>query len=217
MVEISVGRNEMKKDIYLCGTNHFDLEGPKKLKKVLKKISPDVIAVESNKKDLEKSIKDHKEFLKTIKNIQTGLKKLNDKTNKNLVKVFYSSIGYEMWVSKEYVKKKKIKIVYLEEGFIDKIVKEVIKFLEIKDILKIFEFNIKDFQKKMDSLYKKKTNKKRDKFKLIERNKIFAKKIKEIDGKVLVICGIDHIQGMKPNLRTLLSKYDPEIINLNKK
>ena len=211
----------MKKDIYLCGIVHFDLEGPKRLKKVLKKIRPEIIAIEYDKRGAKEMIKEHQNCLKIIGDIRSGLKKLNNKFNKDLIKKVCYSLGYDVWIPKEYAKKKKVKFIFLEnKKIVDKVVKDVSNYVEI-ELMKDFESGTEEFQKRMDKVYKekstdfgKKRDKIREKLKIVKRNKTFAKRIEKINGRILVLCGIEHIKGIEPNLKTLLAKYKPRVISL---
>jgi len=205
-----------KKEIYICGVNHLDFNGPKNLRKILKKIKPEIITLEYTKEDYKEIIKDHQDWLKNIKEIQKGIEKLiKEKPNKKLIKEIFSTIGYEAWVSDEYALNRKVKIVFLEDREIsEKATEQILQKIDIKNFfIKSFGAKTEDFQ---EEIRRSKGNKKISGLaEVVKRNKIFARKIEKLDGKILVICGIYHLKGQEPTLKKLLAKYKPKIIDLS--
>jgi pheromone shutdown protein TraB len=207
----------MTKEIYLCGTNHLDFKGPKKIKEILKKIKPEIIGLEYTKKDYNDIIKNHNIWVKDMKKLQKGSEKIaKKKTSKKLVRDVFSTAGYEAWVSYDYSKENRVKIIFLEDEKISKpIEKYVLKSIGKKGIvefIKDLSLPEKKFNKKIKEV---KGNRKISKWmKLTERNKIFSKKIGKLDGKILILCGEKHINGEKPTLKDLLKEDNPKILKI---
>lgn len=97
------------KQLYVIGTCHVDLKGPKRLEALLREISPDIIALEFHK-DREISLKKKKGFLdREDKEMEEILKKsgipLTPKQKKIILEIsrkFNSLTGYEFTTSRNY-------------------------------------------------------------------------------------------------------------------
>jgi hypothetical protein len=106
--------------LYLCGTVHLDLVGPKRLRKILETIAPDHVAIESYPEISEEVLKRRKEY----ENIdgETLLQKIRDNSpiptegiRVDTALALSSCAGYEVWVPYEYARKTDAQIVHIED------------------------------------------------------------------------------------------------------
>ncbi len=103
-------------NLYLIGTNHFDLRGPIRLEKFLNMVRPDTLGIEMRSQQYESSLYSHEmvlhnSFANTMKNIalygcEKGL----------LLEQLAEISGYEVWKTTEYkIREQGVRLVCCDE------------------------------------------------------------------------------------------------------
>jgi pheromone shutdown protein TraB len=125
----------LDKRIFLLGTVHVDMQGPRRLEGILKAISPDVIALEFNKdaENLIDSMKTtpEKEQEMTDKIIKETKLKLTPEQRNTLLKIGEATRfipAYELRTCRKYVQEKpKTKLEYIDISFLENGEQEFVK------------------------------------------------------------------------------------------
>ena len=215
----------MVKGLYLCGTVHLDLAGPERLRKVLQTLTPEYVAIESYP-ELSQEVLAKRKELAGIDG-KTLLQRIREKSKTPIegiradsALVLSNILGYEVWVPFEYAEKTGAGIIHIEDkecaeritkGFLDGILADQEKAGPIIEMLK---FSPKTLKSIFDFCYEFDTNEGDDTTELIERNRVFAERIRKLDGKVLAVTGKNHVYGTEPTLQTLLGDYNPKAFKL---
>ncbi len=218
---------KMKNEIILCGTNHVDLKGSERLKKILEKEKPEIITLECAEEYLKDELKLRKyiESKKLILKYSTRRMEFTPfnqseivKMDRNTISQFLSSINFEISTIKEYCEKNNAKLICIEKKeLVDKVSKELHKDIKkgvlwrFKTIPKeIFELSEKQFQEIIDGHYRDLDNReigKEDPTKLIDRNKHMVNEIQKIKGKkILHVSGAGHIFGKSQTMYEMLKE-----------
>ncbi len=90
--------------LYLVGTDHDDLRGPERLKKILNFLKPKYISIEFEEKEAEKSIDFHFSKIPQIIEIAKKGGGLENDSCLEKIEKFLSLSGYEIWVPHNYQK-----------------------------------------------------------------------------------------------------------------
>ncbi len=215
----------MIKGLYLCGTVHLDLVGPERLRKVLQTLTPKYVAIESYP-ELSQDILNKRREIVDIDE-QTILKKIRDKSKMPVEGVRADSalallncVGYEAWVPFEYAERTGAQIIHIEDkkraqkitkNFLEDILTDPLKAGPFIEMLKL---PLKTLKNIFDFCYELGLNKGDDPAEVTERNKVFAERISQLDGRVLAVTGLGHIYGEEPTLHTLLKNYNPTSFKL---
>ena len=215
----------MIKGLYLCGTVHLDLAGPERLRKVLDTVKPDCVAVESYPALSQEILEKRKEIVEMTE--QTLLQRLKDKSKVPIDGVRTDSAlallncaGYEIWVPHEYADKTGAQIAHIEDegrskrisnGFLENILSDPKKTEPFIEMLKLSPKTLRNI---FDFCYELGAQRDNDICEVAERNKVFAERISQLDGRVLAVTGAGHIYGAEPTLQTLLKGYNPTSFKL---
>jgi uncharacterized protein YbaP (TraB family) len=215
----------MENKIYLCGTVHLDLAGPQRLRKVLQTLSPDHIAIESYPELSQEILEKRKEY--SSYNEQTLLQRLRDSSKLPIEGVrpdsalaLLNCVGYEVWVPFEYAERTGTQIVHIEDkeraqkitkGNLEGIIGNPEKAGPIIEMLKQSPKMLKNI---FDFCYELGLDGDKDEVEMVERNKVFAERIKSLNGRVLGVVGNGHVYGIEPTLQTLLKEYNPTDLKL---
>jgi hypothetical protein len=203
--------------IYLCGTHHFDMNGPRRLRKVFETLRPDNVAVETYSGFLDEGISRHDQVInladeKVIEKLACKFKLEPKELNPETALRFARAVGYEVWVPGQYVKKTGAKILCLEdeqvvqsavrdvknqhgeeiELFLGELLKRPLEtFLRFSDMAYGFDGDLNELARAE------------------ERNQIWADKLRTLQGRTLAVVGFGHLYDGKKTLRDLLREYEP--------
>lgn len=203
--------------IYLIGTDHLDVLGPKRLEKILNYIRPGVIALEATEEFSKKRTKEHNttvlcaNLIKAVLEIQYGEKA------DNFMQRIWLLWGYEDWVTETYKKDHQgTKLLYLD----NLTESEANAFdydgwgVELNDVL---NKSPEEYQKETDISYDDNsvddfTAQELQKL-LIERDEFTETRIREVFRftveDMVYVGGADHIFGNYHNLYERLKDLNP--------
>jgi len=85
----------MQYELFLIGTNHLDTKGPKRLKKIIKFLNPDLICLEQPEEKIEIK-RNHKKFQQSFNELPKPMIKLLNQPLRGATK----SYGYEVQIKK---------------------------------------------------------------------------------------------------------------------
>lgn len=212
--------------LYLIGTNHWDLKGPQRLRKLLGYVRPSAIGLEASENLINLRLKDRElikaqiEEQKTIEKLfeTIGHKKLVEENQ--LILDFIATQGYEIWTSYEFKKEESpaTSIYPIHENIIlEKTSQEHYKEKLGKENMngegmftksffeKINKLGHKTFQIWMDSSYSKNDYKTPEEKKFVQNlDDIMEPKIRSMITKhaseqTAIVCGSSHFYGKYDN------------------
>ena len=215
----------MENRIYLCGTVHLDLAGPERLRRVLQTLTPKYVAIESYPELSHEVLEKRKEFVSydeksLLQKIREGSKLPTDGVRTDSALALLNCVGYEIWVPFEYAEMSGAQIIHIEDkeraqritkGFLDDIIRDPEKAGPFIEMLKQSPKMLKNI---FDFCYELGVDGDKDEAEVVERNKVFAERIRGLDGRVLAVTGNGHIYGAEPTLQTLLKEYNPTVFKL---
>jgi pheromone shutdown protein TraB len=207
-------------ELYLIGTHHFDPQGPDRLRKLLTKIRPQVITLESDEiriKSLEKSNKEltPEKLEKIIKDLQERIPGSTIEGIRN----YFENTGYEYKESKIYADRYNIPLVPID------------KFDEEFEAARgdwnhptkrhstlYLKVNMRRLKEIIEREYSEETieiPKGIKEISLEYRDSHMESRIREQKGKVVHIGGMTHLYGAYINLYNRLQSLSPRRIKLN--
>ncbi len=210
------------KEVILIGTNHLDTKGPERLKKILEKEKPEIIALGCLKGDIEKATRRREEIKREKLARKHARRKIKftpftqsqiPKINKETLEKILSIISFELITAKKYATKNNIEIIYLgRKEHINEYFKKnpckpnnpIHHFNMLKK--EAFEFSPKTFQKGIDYLYTLEDECKAPQY--IQKAKGYATKeiLKIKNKKTAYINGMDLFFKNSPNMYEILKE-----------
>ncbi len=91
--------------LYMVGTNHRDLKGPKRLEKFLNFVRPDLIGIESTEEDYISRIENHEKLKSSEALMKLKLSQEYGWKKTEFILKYLNSQNYESWVSYEFSKR----------------------------------------------------------------------------------------------------------------
>ena len=146
----------MAKGLYLIGTHHADHKGPERLKKILHQIRPSIICLEQTPRGATETWNSYLDRLRTWQTTPWHRLYNNEQIERARIEIL--SIGYEMWVPKEYKNgSEQIRLFCIEKELdpkldetckkkeMDFFNKELSEGKKREDLLTAIDIDIKDF------------------------------------------------------------------------
>ena len=222
-------------ELYLCAVNHFDPDGPERLMRALRIVSPDVITVESLEEDVEAALKLREKSQKftdqelindytaaVLKqegdNISSAIEADLKRLNPEILRIYYATIAYEVTVATEYCKQNDCKLVFAEDRDIDKNIGEA-RFASLlmvltKESINELRLGVQTFYDMINSNHPGDPSRH---MRTTDRNYSKTFFIRKQHGVVFDIGGAGHYFGnYDKTLPDLLSRYKPTTFTLDK-
>ena len=214
-------------NITLIGTSHLDLDGYNRSKKLLNYLKPSAIGIE----DTEEGYKESKEIVKIFSDpvaVEKAAQKIKGNikaANIETLRLLLPTLDYDTRAVAEYYDTNNVLIIFCEypeeiKRYTDSLKNHKNLDELMDDFNKFVILTPEEARNDIKRSYSKKAYHVSDLPELVQfyskRDKFAESVLRQQDGNIVYICGLDHIFGdYYPNLYDRLVDLSPERIKLN--